>query len=276
VYSSFMQRGYDQLFQELALQNLPVTLCMDRAGLTGPDGPTHHGAFDTAYVRSLPNITIMAPGDAHDLPLMLAFALAHPGPTSIRYPKAPVEHIERQPQPVELGRAEVIDWGRDGMLIAYGTLLGECQRAAERLRADGLDVGLINARFAKPIDEATIVPAIVQSAVVLTVEEGTLAGGFGSAVLEAANTAGVDARHLARLGLPDRFVDHAERDEQLHELGLDAEGIYRQARRIAAGRMDQSGTIQELASGGREPPVQRAQDSTPERLVPTHYVEASR
>src|SRR5690242_19687932 len=133
---------------------------MDRAGLTGPDGPTHHGVFDTAFVRSLPNFTVMAPGDSDDVPRMLDFALEHAGPSSIRYPKAPLERIERKVQPVELGRAEVIQWGRDGMLTAYGTLLGACHRAAQRLRADGVDVGLINARFAKPLDAETILQAI--------------------------------------------------------------------------------------------------------------------
>ncbi|HUY33634.1 MAG TPA: 1-deoxy-D-xylulose-5-phosphate synthase [Pirellulales bacterium] len=233
IYSTFMQRSYDQLFQELALQNLPVTLCLDRAGLTGPDGPTHHGAFDTTYVRSLPNFAVMAPGDEYDVPGMLDLALAHAGPSSIRYPKASLERVERQVQPVELGRAEILQWGRDGMIIAYGTLLAACHRAAERLRADGLDVGLINARFAKPLDAPTILSAISDCGFVLTVEEGTLVGGFGSAVLEAANAARVDIRRLERLGLPDRFIEHAERDEQLHDLGLDEDGIYARALELA-------------------------------------------
>ncbi len=233
IYSTFMQRSYDQIFQEVSLQNLPVTLCMDRAGFTGPDGPTHHGSFDTVYVRSLPNMTIMSPGDALDVPLMIDFATEHPGPTAIRYPKEQEERIEREVQPVEHGRAEILQWGRDGMLIAYGTLLGSCVRAAEKLRNDGLDVGVINARFAKPIDEETILRAISECGFVLTVEEGTLAGGFGSAVLEAANAAQIDVRNLVRLGLPDRFVLHAEREEQLQEVGLDIDGIYRQACRLA-------------------------------------------
>ncbi|HEV7223469.1 MAG TPA: 1-deoxy-D-xylulose-5-phosphate synthase [Pirellulales bacterium] len=233
IYSTFMQRSYDQIFQEVSLQNLPVTLCMDRAGFTGPDGPTHHGSFDTAYVRSLPNIAIMSPGDALDIPLMIDFATEHPGPTAIRYPKDQEERIEREAQAVELGRAEVLEWGRDGMLIAYGSLLPACVRVAEKLRADGLDVGVINARFAKPIDEQTVLRAIAESGFVLTIEEGTLVGGFGSAVLEAANAAQVDVRRLQRLGLPDHYVLHAEREEQLREVGLDVEGIYRQARQTA-------------------------------------------
>jgi 1-deoxy-D-xylulose-5-phosphate synthase len=229
IYSTFMQRAYDQLFQELSLQNLPVTLCLDRAGLTGPDGPTHHGVFDLAYVRSLPNFTVMAPGDAADLPLMLDLALTLPGPTSIRYPKADAGRVERQVAPVEPGRAEVIRWGDDGMFIACGTLLSSCVAAAERLRSDGLDVGVINARFVKPLDRETILAALRRASFVVTVEEGTLEGGFGSAVLEAANEAGVDARHVLRLGVPDRYVEHGERDELLADLELNVDGLCQRA-----------------------------------------------
>ncbi|HVX11273.1 MAG TPA: 1-deoxy-D-xylulose-5-phosphate synthase [Pirellulales bacterium] len=229
IYSTFMQRSYDQLFQELSLQNLPVTLCLDRAGLAGPDGATHHGVFDLAYVRSLPNFTIMAPGDAAELPLMLDLALTLDGPVSIRYPKADAVRIDRQVAPVELGRAEVIRRGDDGMFVACGALLPSCVAAADRLRADGLDVGVINARFAKPIDRETILGALKRSSFVVTVEEGCLEGGFGSAVLEAANEAGVDARHLLRLGIPDRFIEHGEREELLGDLDMTTDGLCRRA-----------------------------------------------
>ena len=229
IYSTFMQRAYDQLYQELSLQNLPVTLCLDRAGLAGPDGPTHHGVFDLAYVRSLPNFTIMAPGDAADLPLMIDLALTLSGPASIRYPKADAARVERKVAPVEVGRAEVIRSGDDGMIVCCGALLGSCVAAAERLRADGLDVGVINARFVKPLDRETILNALRQASFVLTVEEGTLEGGFGSAVLEAANDAGIDTRHLMRLGIPDRYIEHGEREELLADLGLTADGICAQA-----------------------------------------------
>lgn len=232
IYSTFLQRAYDQLFQEVALQDLPVTFCLDRAGLTGPDGPTHHGVFDTAYLRAFPNFTVMAPADELELPYMLEFALQHQGPVAIRYPKAIAEPIERVVAPVRLGQAEVLDWGMDGMLIAYGSLLHSCLKAAERLRRDGLDVGVINARFAKPIDLDAILPAIAQGGFVLTVEECSLAGGFGDAVLAAANEAGLDTRHVRRLGVPDRFVEHGERHELLAALGLDAEGVYQRAREL--------------------------------------------
>src|SRR5437764_1654999 len=136
IYSTFLQRSFDQIFQEVALQNLPVTFCLDRAGLTGPDGPTHHGCFDTTYLRLFPNLVVMAPGDEADVAPMLQFALAHPGPASLRYPKASLEKVERAVAPVELGQAEVHDWGSDGVLVAYGTLVPMCVKAAEKRRQD--------------------------------------------------------------------------------------------------------------------------------------------
>ncbi len=231
IYSTFLQRAFDQIFQEVALQHLPVTFCLDRAGLTGPDGPTHHGAFDTAYLRLFPGFVVMAPGDELDLAPMLRFALAHDGPAALRYPKANLERVERQPAPVELGTAEVLEWGDDVCLVAYGTLLCTCVKAADRLREEGLSVGVVNARFAKPLDRATLLKAVDQAALVVTVEEGTLEGGFGSALLEVANVAGLDTRNVVRLGLPDRFVEHAERAELFADLGLDVNGICDTVRR---------------------------------------------
>jgi 1-deoxy-D-xylulose-5-phosphate synthase len=226
IYSTFLQRSFDQIFQEVALQNLPVTFCLDRAGLTGPDGPTHHGAFDTVYLRLFPNFVVMAPGDELDVAPMLRFALSHEGPASLRYPKASLEKVDRSPTPVELGQAEVYDWGADGALVAYGTLFPTCVKAAEKLRQeDGLHLGVINARFVKPLDRTTLLKAVEELPVVVTVEEGTLEGGFGSALLEAANAAGLGGSNIVRLGIPDRFVEHAERGELLASLGLDVNGI---------------------------------------------------
>jgi 1-deoxy-D-xylulose-5-phosphate synthase len=231
IYSTFLQRSFDQLFQEVALQNLPVAFTLDRAGLTGPDGPTHHGCFDTTYMRLFPNMTVMAPGDEADVAPMLRFALHHDGPSSLRYPKASLERVERKPAPVELGQAEVFSWGDDGVLVAYGTLFPTCVKAAARLRDEGLDIGVINARFVKPLDRTTLLKAAEELPLVVTVEEGTLAGGFGSALLEAANESGLDTRNIVRLGIPDRFVEHGERGELLAELGLDVDGICRAVRR---------------------------------------------
>ena len=136
----------------MTLQNLPVVFMLDRAGLTGPDGPTHHGVFDVGYMRLFPNMVVMAPGDALDLPAMLEFALAHDSPASLRYPKTTAETVDRPVAPIELGRAEVISTGDDATIIACGTLLANCVAAAERLREEGLQVGVINARFVKPLD----------------------------------------------------------------------------------------------------------------------------
>jgi len=226
IYSTFLQRSYDQIFQEVALQNLPVVFCLDRAGLVGADGPTHHGSYDLAYLRVFPNMVVMAPGDEEDIAPMFAFALQHTSPVAIRYPRANLDTIEREVQPVELGQAEILEWETDGMLLACGALVGTCIRASERLHDRyGLRVGVINARFIKPLDRLTIGKAIEECGFVLTVEEGSLIGGFGAAVLEAANEAGLPTTHLRRLGLPDRYVLHAERDEQLTEVGLDVDGI---------------------------------------------------
>jgi 1-deoxy-D-xylulose-5-phosphate synthase len=225
IYSTFLQRAFDQVFQEVSLQNLPVTFTMDRAGLTGPDGPTHHGAYDIAYMRMFPNLVVTAPGDELDAAPLLRFALQHDGPVSIRYPKATLERVPRAAAPIELGKAEVIREGSEVVLVPFGTLLSSCVKAADELASEGVSVGVINARFCKPLDREAIVGAIASGALVVTVEEGALDGGFGSAVLEAACSAGVDASRVVRLGLPDRFVLHAERAEQLAELGLDARGI---------------------------------------------------
>jgi len=227
IYSTFLQRSFDQIFQEVCLQNLPVVFALDRAGLTGPEGPTHHGVFDVPYLRLFPNMTSMAPGDEADVQPMLALALRHPGPISLRYPKVSLERVERADDfaPVELGKAEVIDWGEDGCFVAFGTLLSSCVAAAAALREDGIHMGVVNARFVKPLDRDTILRAVETLPLVVTVEEGTLEGGFGSAVLEAANAAGLDARHVVRCGIPDRFVEHGDRNELLAILGLDADGL---------------------------------------------------
>jgi len=234
IYSTFLQRSFDQIFQEVALQNLPVVFTLDRAGLVGADGPTHHGSYDLAYMRVFPNMVVMAPGDEKDVAPMIDFALGHDAPVSVRYPKANLETIDREAQPIELGQAEILEWETDGMFLACGTLVGSCLRAAERLREHhGLRVGVVNARFVKPLDGTTVLKAVEECGFVLTVEEGCLTGGFGSAVLEAANDAGLSTAHVRRLGLPDRFVMHAEREEQLAEVGLDVDGITRAAVELA-------------------------------------------
>lgn len=225
IYSTFLQRAYDHIFQEVALQNLPVTFMLDRGGLAGPDGPTHHGVFDFGYLRVFPNMVVMAPGDASDLPAMLDFALKYDGPCAIRYPKATAVDVARQLPPIELGRSEALRRGADGCIIVCGAFLKRALDAANRLHGEGLDVGVINARFLKPLDAETIVAAVRDCPWVVTIEEASLMGGFGSAVLEAAADAGVDASRVRRLGIPDRYIEHGERDELLADLGMDLDGI---------------------------------------------------
>ena len=227
IYSTFLQRSFDQIFQEVCLQNLPVVFCVDRAGIVGQDGPTHHGCFDIPYLRLFPNMTSLAPADEADIEPMLQWAQKQPGPVSIRYPRANLETIPRSKphQPIEMGQAEVLVEGKDGVFLAFGTTATSCLTAAKNLREDGINVGVISARFVKPLDAKTILKAIEHLPLVVTVEEGTLQGGFGSAVLEAANAAGLDTRHIVRCGYPDKFIEHGDRNELLADLGLDAAGL---------------------------------------------------
>lgn len=235
IYSTFMQRSYDQIFQEVALQNLPVTLLLDRAGLTGPDGPTHHGMFDLGYMRVFPNMAVMAPGDAVDLTAMIEFASAYDGPSAIRYPKATAETLARPLVDVELGKSEIIRWGKHGVVIVCGTQLCEAQKAVEELREEGLDVGLVNARFVKPLDIQMVERAVRECAFVVTVEEAALMGGFGSALLEAANGFDDARAKIHRLGAADEFVEHGDRADLLAELKIDAAGIAETCRELAKG-----------------------------------------
>ena len=233
IYSTFLQRSYDQIFQEVALQNLPVTFMIDRAGLTGPDGPTHHGLFDIGYMRVFPNIVMMAPGDATEVEPMLEFALSYPGPTSIRYPKTTAQTFERVKKPIELGKSEIIQWGTDGAIIACGAMLQQAIAAAELLKRDGLNVAIINARFIKPLDMQMLTKVFDECRFVVTVEEGALMGGFGSAVLETACEQGWDTRIMRTLGIPDRFIEHGDRNELLADAGIDPAGIAKTCRALS-------------------------------------------
>ena len=250
IYSTFLQRSFDQIFQEVCLQNLPVVFMLDRAGLTGPDGPTHHGAFDLGYLRLFPNMAVLAPGDEHDLVAMLDWALEQPGPVAIRYPKTVVERHAGPRAPIAAGRSEPLVEGADGLILACGTLLGAALDAAKHLRDEGLEVGVINARFVKPLDSQGILERIEAAPWVVTVEENALPTGFGSAVLEAVSDARLACGPIVRLGLPDRFVEHGERGELLAELGLDAAGIASTCRGLAQAVRPLSHTV---STGARCP-----------------------
>ena len=232
IYSTFLQRSFDQIFQEVALQNLPVIFCLDRAGLCGPDGPTHHGVFDNSYMRIFPNMIVTAPGDELEVRPLLEFALQSTSPVSIRYPKTKVEQVQRDVAPIRLGKSEVLSWGQDGTIIACGTMLSQAVSAAEQLMALGLNVGVVNARFIKPIDEEVIAKA-AGTGFVITIEENAAMGGFGSAVLEAANRLSLNTERFRILAIPDSFVEHGDRDELLADLGLDAAGLVRVAKELS-------------------------------------------
>jgi 1-deoxy-D-xylulose-5-phosphate synthase len=237
IYSTFLQRSFDQIFQEVCLQNLPVVFTLDRAGVVGPDGPTHHGNFDIPYMRLFPNMTCLAPADELDVEPMLQWALNQPGPVSIRYPRANAEILPRQnnaPMTIERGKAEVLLEGDDGCFLAFGGIAAACVAAAKNLREDGLNFGVISARFVKPLDTAAVLGAVENLPLVVTVEEGTQEGGFGSAVLEAANAAGLDTRNVLRLAYPDKFIEHGDRSELLADMGLDAAGLTAAVRKRVA------------------------------------------
>jgi 1-deoxy-D-xylulose-5-phosphate synthase len=233
IYSTFMQRSYDQIFQEVALQNLPVTLMLDRAGLTGPDGPTHHGLFDIGYMRVFPNMVMMAPADSTEVDPMLEFALKHPGPTSIRYPKTSATAFDRPFSRIELGKSEVVRNGRDGAIVSIGAMMQQAMAAANILAQEGIDVTVVNARFIKPLDIDRMGQLFEDCRFIVTLEEGALMGGFGSAVLEAACHHGWDTRILRTLGIPDQFIPHGDRNELFEEMGLHPEGIAKTCRELA-------------------------------------------
>ena len=231
IYSTFLQRSYDQIFQEVALQNLPVVFMLDRAGLTGPDGPTHHGLFDVGYMRLFPNMVCMAPGYAAEVEPMLSAALAHDQPCSIRYPKASALQLEHQAAPVEIGKSETIREGSDGTIIAFGAVLEQALAAAEILK-DELDLSVVNARFVKPMDTEMVHQALTGGKFVVTVEEGAKMGGFGSALLEQAVSQQLDTRFIRILALPDEFIEHGDRGDLFDQHGLSVPKIVQECRNM--------------------------------------------
>ncbi|CAD72449.1 1-deoxy-D-xylulose-5-phosphate synthase [Rhodopirellula baltica] len=233
IYSTFLQRSYDQIFQEVALQDLPVVFMMDRAGLTAPDGPTHHGVYDIGYMRLFPNLVLMAPGYAEELSMMLDKALTLDHPSGIRYPKASALEATHTPAPIEIGKAEWIREGTDGTIVAYGAMLEQAIAAAEQLEGE-LEIGVVNARFVKPIDAEMVHKTLSDGRFVVTLEEGTRVGGFGSAFLESAVDQRLDTRAVHRLALPDEFVLHGDRSQLLDQSTLSAQKIAEVCREAAS------------------------------------------
>lgn len=227
IYSTFLQRAYDQVFHDICLQKHGVVFALDRAGIVGNDGPTHNGIFDIAYLRNLPEIVLMAPKDGNELKSMMKIALEFGKPAVIRYPKEdiPEEKISSQYNKFEIGKAEILREGTDGVLLAYGAMVYRCMQAAERLSEKGVEVTVVNARFAKPLDKELILRLVRNNKLILTVEDHALMGGFGSAVLEFVSDEGENVNKIVRAGIPDRFMEHGPRNLILKNIGLDENGI---------------------------------------------------
>lgn len=226
IYSTFLQRAYDQIIQEVSLQELPVLFAIDRAGIVGEDGVTHQGIFDIAYLRSIPNLVIMAPSDGEELEQMLEFALELDKPAAIRYPRADVSLGSDQLTPLKLGKARLIREGPDFTVIALGTMVLAAQEAVEILNKEGLSGSLVSARFAAPLDIELIKDVCARTKFIFTVEEGTKQEGFGSAIAQELD------KHVVRIGLPFEFIPHGARGLLLEKYGLTALGIAADIRRV--------------------------------------------
>jgi len=229
IYSTFLQRAFDQVIHDVCLQNLNVTIAMDRAGIVGADGPTHHGLLDIAYLRGYPNIVLMAPKDEAELRNMTLTAIEHPGPAAIRYPRGNGFGVDlsEAPKELEIGKAEILLEGPDVTILAYGAMVYPAIQAATDLAQDGIEATVVNARFVKPLDAELITSLAHQTSVFVTVEDAYLAGGFGSAVLELLEENGLlDKITVVRMGVPDEIVTHGDPKLLLAQYGLDAAGIY--------------------------------------------------
>jgi len=230
IYSTFLQRAYDQIVHDVAVQNLPVRFALDRAGLVGEDGATHHGVFDISYLRCLPGFVLMAPKDENEFRNMLATMAAYGGgPIAVRYPRGSGLGVALDPEPrlIPIGEAELLEGGEDLVLVAYGTMVAQARLTARLLGETGIRAAVINARFAKPLDERLISEWARRTGRVVTLEEAALPGGFGDAVLEL--LAGITpATRALRFGVPDRFFDHGSRDSLLRQAGLDSTSIARE------------------------------------------------
>ncbi len=229
VYSTFLQRAFDSIVHDVALQRAPVVFALDRAGLVGEDGATHHGSFDLAYLNCIPGLVVSAPASGAELRDLLATALAHTGgPFAIRYPRSSVPDagaLDHAPVPLEVGRWEMLREGRDGCLLAVGSMVQAALAAGDLLAADGLSFGVVNARFVKPLDLEMLERIGREAGLLVTLEEGTLQGGFGAQVAVLYSTPERPGRELLHIGLPDRFVEHGSREEQLEGVGLTPAGI---------------------------------------------------
>src|SRR5438067_643953 len=229
IYSTFLQRAFDQLIHDVCIQDLNVKFCLDRGGFAGGDGPTHHGLLDIAYLRGVPNMLVMAPKDEAEMRNMLFTMVEHIGPAAMRYPRgngvgAP---IDQTPQLLEIGKAELLRDGGEIAIVAYGSMVHPSLQAAENLAKDGIETTVVNARFVKPLDSALLLALARTKRMIVTVEEACLAGGFGAAVMELLEENGLqDKLRVVRMGVPDRIVTHGDPKLLLAKYGLDSDGIY--------------------------------------------------
>ena len=231
IYSTFLQRAYDQITHDVCLQMLPVTFVLDRGGIVGEDGPTHHGVFDFSYLRHLPNMVVSAPKDENELRHLLKTAIDYDGPMAIRYPRAKVEGVslDHHLNTIPIGKFEILREGKDLAIFAIGSMVPPSLRAAEMLAKEGIDATVINSRFVKPLDEKLILKIVEEIKLIITVEEHVLSGGFGSALVEFLVDRGCFDTKVVRIGLPDAFLEHGPRNILLERYGLTPEGILKRA-----------------------------------------------
>ena len=244
IYSTFLQRAYDQILHDVAIGNLPVVFAIDRAGIVGEDGYTHQGSFDVAFMRHIPGMTVMSPKDEAELYSMMQAALGGSGPCAIRYPRsaAPGAAVRYPVDPVEMGRAEVVRDGRHCAVFALGSMVQAAIEASRILSTRGVSCAVVNARFARPLDQSILTQYAASTGMIVTCEDAALPGGFGSAALEALAQAGMGDVRVVRLGIPDRFIEHGRRDDILAQLGLDGRGIAAAVLRALAERADGKGS----------------------------------
>ena len=227
IYSTFLQRGYDQILHDVCIDSHPVIFAIDRGGIVGEDGPTHHGLFDYSYLRSIPNMTVMAPMDENELVRMMHTAVAYQGPIALRYPRGTGQgvYVDYSARPVDIGKAKVLRQGNDLLIIGIGRCVNDALDAADVLAARGIESTVVNARFVKPLDADLILGLAAEIKNVVTVEEHVLAGGFGSAVLELISDNGLSGCCVKRIGIDDVFVEHGSQKELRKDYGIDAEAI---------------------------------------------------
>jgi 1-deoxy-D-xylulose-5-phosphate synthase len=228
IYSTFLQRAYDQIIHDVALQKLPVLFCMDRAGLSPNDGATHHGLFDLSYLRCVPGIVVMAPANEDELADMMATGLAYQGAAFIRYPRgnAVGTTIKEKPEAIEVGKAKRLQSGSDIDIWAIGTMVTDAEELARSLREHGIDAGVVNARFVKPLDTSLLAESAQSARLIVTIEDHVITGGLGSAVMEALQSAELQRCPVERIGWPDAFIDHGSSVNKLRdENGLSPQDI---------------------------------------------------